>query len=172
MDTHPSRVVDLLPALMRYARRLTRDEHDAEDLVQEALVAACANADKYQPGRPLRVWMFAIVHNRFVSRRRRDAVRARYDASEIACDTGPAAQEQSIRLREVAEAVGRLSAEQQQVLHLVAVEGLSYQEAADAVGIPIGTLISRLSRARARLRALDDDEPAGRAAGSLRIVEN
>ena len=75
MDTHPSRVVDLLPALMRYARRLTRDEHDAEDLVQEALVAACANADKYQPGRPLRVWMFAIVHNAFVSRRRRDAVR-------------------------------------------------------------------------------------------------
>ena len=75
-------------------------------------------------------------------------------------------------VRSVAEAVGRLSAEQQQVLHLVAVEGLSYQEAADAVGIPIGTLISRLSRARARLRALDDDEPAGRAPASLRIVEN
>ncbi len=77
-----------------------------------------------------------------------------------------------MRLREVAEALDRLSPEHQQVLHLVAVEGLSYQEAAEALAIPIGTLISRLSRARARLRTLDGDESGAGRPIPLRIVEN
>lgn len=172
MSTHPSRVVDLLPALLRYARRLTRDGQDAEDLVQETLAAAYAKADSYQPGRSLRVWLFAILHNQFIDNRRHDAVRARPDASDTPPAATPALQEQSVRLREVAEALDRLSPEHQQVLHLVAVEGLSYQEAAEALAIPIGTLISRLSRARARLRALDGDESGARRSIPLRIVEN
>lgn len=167
MKQPPSRVVDLVPALLRYARRLTRDEHDAEDLVQETLVSAYARADTYQPGRSLRIWLFAILHNAFVSRIRHNDVRERYRASTAPPDVEASPQEHSVRLREVAEALDRLSAEQQQVLHLVAVEGLSYQEAADAIGIPIGTLISRLSRARAHLRALESDAPV-----PLRIVEN
>lgn len=172
MSTHPSRVIDLLPALMRYARWLTRDHQDAEDLVQDTLASAYAKADSYQPGRSLRAWLFAILHNEFVDGRRHDAVRTRHYADETRPDFEPALQEQSIRLHEVSEALDRLSPEHQQVLHLVAVEGLSYQEAADAIGIPIGTLISRLSRARARLRALDGDESVDHDPIPLRIVEN
>lgn len=165
-------VTELLPALLRYARRLTRDEHEAEDLVQETLAAAYANASSYQPGRSLRIWLFAILHNAFISRARHDAVRERYRASSFPPDTGPSPQEHSVRLREVAAALDRLSEEQRQVLHLIAVEGLSYQEAAAVIGIPIGTLISRLSRARARLRAIEDGDADDRSPVSLRIVEN
>lgn len=172
MSAEPSRVVDLLPALMRYARRLTRDESEADDLVQEALVSAYANSDQYQPGRPLRIWMFAILHNIFVSRVRREAVRERYRAGAVPPDPGLLPQELSIRLREVAEALDRLPPEQQQVLHLVAVDGMSYQDAAAVIGVPVGTLISRLSRARARLRQLESGEPSQIRPVALRIVEN
>ncbi|MBN8842493.1 MAG: sigma-70 family RNA polymerase sigma factor [Sphingomonadales bacterium] len=172
MSANPSRVVDLLPALTRYARRLTRDDDEAADLVQEALVSAYANANQYQPGRSLRIWIFAILHNAFVSRVRHDAVRKRYGAEAETPVALPSPQEQSVRLREVAEALDLLPPDQQQVLHLVAVEGLSYQEAADAIGVPIGTLVSRLSRARARLRAIESGDADDHAHLPLRIVEN
>ncbi len=172
MSANSSCVVDLVPALMRYARLLTRDENDADDLVQEALVSAYANSDQYQPGRSLRTWMFTILHNAFISRVRHEAVRERYKARSVPQDAGPPPQEQSVRLREVTEALGRLPIEQQQVLHLVAVEGLPYQDAADAIGVPIGTLISRLSRARARLRALESEDLEDGRPAALRIVES
>ncbi|WHO37401.1 sigma-70 family RNA polymerase sigma factor [Sphingobium sp. AP49] len=169
----PPKVVDLLPALMRYARRLTGNESDAEDLVQDALVRAYANVDKYERGRPLRIWLFSILHNVFVSGTRRAAVRERFRADVVAqADPVEApTQEQSVRLHQIEAALAALPEEQQAVLHLVAVEGLSYQDAAVAIGIPIGTLISRLSRARARLRALEDGMPAARPA-QLRIVKD
>lgn len=173
MKATTPKVVDLLPALMRYARRLTGNDSDAEDLVQDALVRAYANADKYQRGRPLRIWLFSILHNVFVSGVRRQAVREQFRADMVA--TGdvvePPTQEQLVRLHQVEAALAALPAEQQAVLHLVAVEGLSYQDAADAIGIPIGTLISRLSRARARLRALEEGAPAARPS-HLRIVKD
>lgn len=161
MSPLPSKVVDLLPALMRYARRLTQNEADAEDLVHEALVSAYTNANRYQRGRSLRVWLFAILHNAFVSGVRRQAVRERFRAATMVADREevPPAQEQSVRLHQLEAALNALSHEHQTVLHLIAVEGLSYQEAADAIGIPTGTLISRLSRARARLRAFEEGEP-------------
>lgn len=157
---------------MRYARQLARNEHEAEDLVQEALAAAYANAGSYQPSRPLRIWLFAILHNGFISRARHDAVRERFRADTVPASVDTSPQEYSVRLREVAKALEQLSPEQQQVLHLIAVEGLSYQEAADVIGIPIGTLISRLSRARAKLRAIENGEPEAELAIPLRVVEN
>jgi RNA polymerase sigma-70 factor (ECF subfamily) len=170
----PPKVIDLLPALMRYARRLTHDEAEAEDLVQDALVSAYANADTYQRGRPLRVWLFSILHNIFVSGTRRQAVRDRYKAEAILAtrESGPPAQEQSVRLHQIEAALAALSHEHQAVLHLVAVEGLSYEDAADALGIPIGTLISRLSRARARLRALEEGDLGTSKNVRLRIVKD
>ena len=100
------------------------------------------------------------------------SVRERYRAGSFPSDTEPSPQEHSVRLREVAAALDRLSEEQRQVLHLIAVEGLSYQEAAAIIGVPIGTLISRLSRARGRLRAIEDGEAVDPSPVSLRIVEN
>lgn len=173
MTIPPPRIVELLPALMRYARRLARDQSDAEDLVQETLASAYAHIGQYQPGRSLRVWLFTILHNSFISRTRHDAVRERHRTGTAPAAAEASPQEHSVRLREIAEALDRLSPEQRQVLHLVAVDGLSYQEAADAIGIPIGTLISRLSRARARLRAIESGEAGdSRPPVALRIVES
>jgi len=172
MALDANRATELLPALMRYARRLTRNEDEAEDLVQETLASAYASASSYHVGRSLRIWLFAIMHNSFVSRVRHEAVRARYRDKSLPTEADTSPQEHAVRLGQIAAALDRLSPEQRQVLHLIAVEGLSYQEAADVVRIPIGTLISRLSRARARLRAIEDGELNQGPPVSLRIVEN
>jgi RNA polymerase sigma-70 factor (ECF subfamily) len=147
-------------ALRRYALVLTRDAEDAEDLVQETLIRALTRAALFAPGRDLRVWLFAILHNAHVSRGRRHrsflAVADKL-ASRLDC---PPAQVAYTELREVLEALQRLPADQREAILLVSLESLPYAEAAKILRIPVGTLMSRLSRGRDALRGLMDGEAA------------
>ena len=152
-------VLAQLAALRRYARSLVRDSSEAEDLVHDALVKAYERRVTFRGGANLRSWLFAIVHNTHVDRGRMLRTQQVRDdaASAHAVSSYPAVQEQAVHLRQVREAFMALPEEQREALHLVAVEDMSYQEAADTLGIPVGTLMSRISRARARLRSLEDD---------------
>lgn len=173
-------VLGQLPALRRYARSLAGAEADAEDLVHDALVRAYERRRTFRPGGNLRAWLLSVLHNAFVSSRRgRRAELARVaGATTEPADPriGPS-QDGAVRLVELMQAFRALPEEQRAALHLVAVEGLSYQEAALALGIPVGTLMSRLSRARTALRAAErtghsarSRPPDGRG-GCLRVVE-
>ncbi|WP_279483059.1 sigma-70 family RNA polymerase sigma factor [Aureimonas sp. SK2] len=149
-----------LAPLRRYALSLTRDRGDAEDLVHDALVKAMEGERTFRPGRDARAWLFSILHNTFVDRRRRQATRAGVEAPQAdGLDVAlPASQDMALRLQDVRRAFLSLPEEQRAALHLVAIEGLPYEDAAAALGIPVGTLVSRVSRARAQLRAMDGDE--------------
>lgn len=167
-------VTEHLPALLRYARSLLRDDSAAEDLVHDTLVLAYTHADQYRPERSLRTWLFSILHNRFVSDlRQRGALERRLAAlAALPAEVPPSEQETRLRLSEVERSLLKLSDDQRAALHLVVCEGLSYQEAASALSIPIGTLISRISRARTRLRELDEGEIGAPATPKLRIVKD
>lgn len=155
-------VVGQLPALLRYARALVRDPADAEELVHETLLRAYERRDSFDTRRSLRPWLFSLLHNLFVDIYRRRQMEERVvdalTADPVAAPPPPDADTR-VQLAEIHQAFTRLPEAQRAALHLVAVEGLSYQDAADALSIPIGTLMSRLSRARATLRLLD--QPAG-----------
>lgn len=170
-------VVGELGPLRRYARSLTRDESRAEDLVQDTLVRAYARRGSFRAGGNLRGWLLAILHNTFIDGRRRDqAETRRRDEAAVLADTAAApAQEAGIRLQQVRAAFLTLPEEYRAVLHLVAIEGLSYQEAAATLAIPLGTLMSRLGRARAALRAFEAgsapaQDPVPKPRRTLRVV--
>lgn len=153
MDDVHDMEADLL-AMRRYARALARDDVDADDVVQDALLRAIERKATYQPDRSRTRWLLAIVHNVFVSGKRRQAAETRRNdrfAETLLSSVDPQ-QEDHMRLAEIAHGFATLPDAQREVLHLTAIEGLSYQQAADILGIPIGTVMSRLSRARAALR--------------------
>ncbi len=153
-----------IASLRRYAMALLRDRTDAEELVQDALTRAVARADAFQAGTNLRAWLFTILHNVHVNRIRARAARPREASLEglEARLVVPARQEARVEAREMLEALDRLPAEQRETLLLVALEGLTYQEAAAALGCPVGTVMSRLSRAREAVRALVGEETRDR----------
>jgi RNA polymerase sigma-70 factor (ECF subfamily) len=155
-------VIGQLAALRRYARSLTRDEADAEDLVHDALVRAYERRRTFRPDRSLKAWLLAVLHNAFIDgvRKRRAEGHRLARAAEIAPQESPPTQDHAVRLAQVRQAFMALPDEQRAALHLVALEGLSYQEAAATLGIPLGTLMSRLGRARAALRAMDEPSAA------------
>ena len=169
-------VIGLLGPLRRYARSLTRDETRAEDLVQDTLVHAYERRGSFRSGGNLRGWLLSILHNTFVDDRRRHVAEARRleQAADMAETAVPPAQDSQVRLQQVQAAFLRLPDEQRAALHLVAIEGLSYQEAANALKIPVGTLMSRLGRARAALRGFESgsevSEHSQSKRPSLRIV--
>jgi RNA polymerase sigma-70 factor (ECF subfamily) len=150
-------VIGLLGPLRRYARSLARDESQAEDLVQDTLVRAYERRSSFRPGGNLRGWLLSILHNTFIDHRRRHVAEFRHleQAAAIAATAAPPDQESRVRLQQVQAAFMSLPDEQRAALHLVAIEGLSYQEAANALKIPVGTLMSRLGRARATLRGFE-----------------
>jgi RNA polymerase sigma-70 factor (ECF subfamily) len=143
-----------IASLRRYARALLRDKNDADDLVQESLARALSRADRFKPGTNLRAWLFTIMHNVHVNQVRRKISRpdeVPVEDHEMRLIT-PARQETSIELRDMSRALAELPDEQRQVLLLVALEGLKYDEVAAVLQIPIGTVMSRLSRAREAVR--------------------
>ncbi|MFN4090322.1 MAG: sigma-70 family RNA polymerase sigma factor [Alphaproteobacteria bacterium] len=150
------RLTEEIPRLRRYARVLVRDAVYADDLVQECLIRAVSRLDSYAPGTNLRAWLFVILRNVVINdyhRGRRGP--ALLELSEVHADLATAAaQEQHLLLDEVRQAVGKLPEEQREIILLVPVGGLAYEEVAQILDIPIGTVRSRLSRARMALREL------------------
>lgn len=148
-------LTELLPRLRRLARTLTGHVHDADDLVQVALERALAHAHQWRPDARLDAWVFGIVRNAWLdelrSRQRRNRVFAPEEAGE---HVGEMAIERQSDQMSVQAAMARLPGEQREVVALVLVEGLSYRETADVLGVPIGTVTSRLARARTTLQAL------------------
>jgi RNA polymerase sigma-70 factor, ECF subfamily len=166
----PEDVHRCLDPLRRYARVLTRDAGAADELVQETLLRAYERAATFRRGAALKPWLLSILHNLHVGHRRRDAAEARAleaAAAQDARGAGEAEAEQAVLLREVGDRFRALPEAQAAVLHLVAVEGLSYREAADALDVPVGTVMSRLHRARAALREPGPPAEEGRA---LRLI--
>jgi RNA polymerase sigma-70 factor (ECF subfamily) len=150
-----------IPHLRRFARYLARDIDRGDDLVQECLTRAIAKNDTWTPGTNLRAWLFTILKNCHINDLRR-ARRADEMPDEHPLLTVPANQDAHVGLLEVRDAYLRLSDEHREVLLLVAIEGLQYDEAAAILNVPVGTIRSRLSRARQALRAaLETPEPVG-----------
>jgi RNA polymerase sigma factor (sigma-70 family) len=144
----------LIPSLRRYARALLRDRNAADDLVQDCLERAIGRWHQRRTDGDVRTWLFAILHNLAVSRLRQDASRGRHlpiDAIDEGSMSRPPQQEDAMRYAEVLKRIGELPEDQRSVLLLVAVEDLSYGETARVLNVPVGTVMSRLSRARERL---------------------
>lgn len=163
-------VIGLLGPLRRYARSLTRDETQAEDLVQDTLVRAYERRSSFRSGGNLRGWLLSILHNTFIDHRRRQVAECRRleQAAAMTETAAPPPQESQVRFQQVQTAFMSLPDEQRAALHLVAIEGLSYQEAANALKIPVGTLMSRLGRARATLRGFEAGTHLAQAAEGKR----
>jgi RNA polymerase sigma factor (sigma-70 family) len=143
-----------IPALRRYARALVRNAATADDLVQDCLERAVSRWHQRREGDP-RPWLFSILHNLAVSQFRQSASRGPHVALEAAGEPDfrqDAVQESKLMYQDVMDRLARLPEDQRSVLLLVAVEDLSYAEAAKVLGVPIGTVMSRLSRARERLQ--------------------
>lgn len=146
-------VVPHLDSLWRYARVLTRNDADADDLVQDALTRAIRLSGSYDPSRPLLNWLIVILRNTHLSSRKRFAAEQQRIEAVAAGDMALPTQEESTDLNRVMAAFEVLAPDQREVLHTVAVLGFSYADAADTLGIPVGTVMSRLNRARAALKA-------------------
>jgi RNA polymerase sigma-70 factor (ECF subfamily) len=168
---HPE-LVAAIPRLRRYARVLTGDVTRADDLVQDTLARAWEKRRLWRTGSDLRAWLFTIMHNVYVNQ----LALVRRDAANVSIDADPgnsswqlpvrANQLDRVELMEVVQQMGRLSADQREVLLFAAVEEMRYEEIASVLAIPVGTVMSRLSRARDKLRRLVD-EPAA----SLRVIK-
>ena len=141
-----------IPRLRRYARALTGDSHRADDLVQDTLERALAKFHLWRRGSDMRAWMFAIMHNVFINQLKVRREVALDEAAEARLEGAP--RSDPMEMRDLDAALRRLPAEQREVLLLVGMEQLSYAEASQALDVPIGTVMSRLSRGRERLRAL------------------
>jgi RNA polymerase sigma factor (sigma-70 family) len=169
-------VLGELPSLRRYAQTLTRSDIDAEDLVHDTLVRAYEKRRSFRAGADLRVWLLSIMHNIFIDgTRARDAEAQRLERVGKFVDRElPPAQDHHVRLCQIRQAFIGLPDEQRAALYLIAIEGLSYSEAAAALGILVGTLMSRMARARNALRAVDDPDPSASAGAAksrhLRVV--
>lgn len=155
-------IVDLLVPLRRYARALTRDSLRADDLVHDALVRALESRPALRSGTNLRTWMMTVLHNVFIDDQRRKRVEARHAdvLVQLSEEMAPPAQEGHVRLAQIRRAFLTLPEEQRAALHLVTIEGMAYADAAAVLGIPIGTLMSRLGRGRAALRAFEGGDDA------------
>ena len=163
------RMVELIPRLRRYARALVGDRASADDLVQDTLERAWSKLHLYRRGTDLRAWLFTVMHNVYVNQRRaaRSTTPLDDEMPELA---QPARESDMLVLRDLDAAIRRLPADQREVLLLVALEDMSYAEAADALEIPIGTVMSRLARAREKLRIMLSGLPPG-GGTQLKIVK-
>ncbi|MCJ7994313.1 sigma-70 family RNA polymerase sigma factor [Rhizobium cremeum] len=172
-------VVELIPALRAFARTFCSKAEDADDLVQETLTKALGNLDKFEPGTRLKSWLFTIMRNSFftnIRRRGRENVGLPDDIAEYL--TVEASQEWSVEVEDVRRALWRLPEHHREMLILIVMLGERYEDAAAICGCPMGTVKSRLNRARRQLlrelgeapQETDDREPGGSIRSNLRRV--
>ena len=171
MDDRRRAILEEIPRLRRYSRALLRDRDRADDLVQDCLERALAHLDNWRTGESPRKWLFTIMHHIFVDQMRKDKRRGEsamlpldgYEAMAV-----PAEQAEDAGSREVLQALQTISPERRAAILMVSVEGFSYAEASTILGVPAGTLMSRIARGRDDLRALLDDGARRRA---IRVVD-
>ena len=156
-----------IPRLRRYARAMLGNRAAADDLVQDTLERAWARCALWRAGSDLRAWLFSIMHNLRVDQLRRPNMPIHsFDQDDFEVPTR-ATQNDRLEVQDLESALRRLPDEQREVLLLVALEELSYAEVADTLGIPVGTVMSRLARGRERLRLLLENQTSG---VNLRVV--
>jgi RNA polymerase sigma-70 factor (ECF subfamily) len=142
-----------IPRLRRYARALTKDVETADDLVQDCLERAWRKASHWEPGSDLRAWLFTVMHNVYVNglrRKRPETAPMEHDDYEDPRSHRP---DSGLQLRDLEQGLARLPPEQREVLLLVCLEEMTYEQVAAVTGVPIGTVMSRLHRARERMRS-------------------
>jgi RNA polymerase sigma factor (sigma-70 family) len=156
MDHESIQLIACIPRLRRYARALAGSRAAADDLVQDTMERGWSRLGSWRNSGDMRAWLFSIMHNLYVDQARRPTL-----ATESFDETTPepfmhAPQTERMEIHDMESALNKLPAEQREVLLLIALEELSYEEVAATLRIPLGTVMSRLSRARERLRALMD----------------
>ena len=158
-----SEIAALLPRMRRFARSLTFHREDADDLVQIAMERALGRSEQWTPGTRLDSWIFRIIKNAWIdevrSRSRRDELFVPEEAGEHVGDDFAQAHQQRLAIQ---KAVSLLSEEHRLVVGLVLVDGLAYKDAAEVIEIPVGTLTSRLARAREALQTILSDQTKAR----------
>jgi RNA polymerase sigma-70 factor (ECF subfamily) len=166
---NPDSLVAHIPPLRRYARALTGDYTAAEDLVQDTLERAWRRFPLWRRGSDLRAWLFTIMHNVYVNQLRADQSRQNLaaDGAEVKSPVAPPRDDQ-LDLRDLNRALRTLPAEQREVILLIGLEQMSYDEAAKILAVPIGTVMSRLSRGRDQLRMLMN---RGTTTAQLKVVK-
>ncbi|WP_299968775.1 RNA polymerase sigma factor [uncultured Roseobacter sp.] len=155
-------LVEHLPAMRAFAISLTRNSATADDMVQDTLVKAWTNIEKFQPGTNMRAWLFTILRNTYYSSRRK-AKREVADIDGVHTEAlaEKPAHDGRLQMKDFRDAFAQLSDEQREALLLVGASGFSYEEAAEMCGVAVGTIKSRTNRARLRLSALlelDEDD--------------
>jgi RNA polymerase sigma-70 factor (ECF subfamily) len=157
MSSFRTDLIAELPYLRRFARGLCGDASVADDLVQDCVERALAKSHLYDPARPLRAWLYAVLRNVFVSNWRRDSkFKSAKDIDDLSGFEGAVAadQESNMSVSLISKALDTLPSQQREVLVLISLEEMSYAQAAEIIGVPIGTIMSRLSRARAHLQII------------------
>lgn len=154
-DDLGEQIVQLLPRLRRFARSLVNNVQDADDLVQLAIERALSHSGQLRPGAQLSSWMFGILRNAWIDESRSKGRRSRLfvpeELGENVADPTTSGHPDALSVQ---DAMARLPIEQREVVGLVLVEGLSYKEAAEIIGVPVGTITSRLARGRDSLQAM------------------
>jgi RNA polymerase sigma-70 factor (ECF subfamily) len=171
MEERKAAILAEIPRLRRYARALLRDRDAADDLVQDCLERALLRLDNWRTGDSPRRWLFTIMHHLFVdqmrkTKRRAEVVMLTLEDSEAL--SSPSEQHENVASREIMDALQAISPDRRAALVMVGVEGFSYAEAATMLGVPAGTLMSRIARGREELRGLLDDVARRR---TIRVVE-
>lgn len=166
MQDERDRLIACIPRLRRYARALIGDRTGADDLVQDTIERGWKKLSSWQRGSDMRAWLFGIMHNLHIDQVRRPVI-----VTDVLDDDTPlpaVVHTDSLEMRDLQSALAALPAEQREILLLVALEEMSYEEVAATLGLPVGTVMSRLSRARQKLRA----QMEGRAVVStLKVVK-
>jgi RNA polymerase sigma-70 factor (ECF subfamily) len=169
MDRTGAELVQHIPRLRRYARALTRDRNRADDLVQDTVERALAKFHLWRPGSDLRAWMFTIMHNVYVNQVRADSASLLSALEDESAQPAiRATQSDHLEVLDLQSALSKIPPDQLEVLLLIGLEQMTYEETAQVLEIPIGTVMSRLSRARDRLRLLlkSGEQPA-----NLKVVK-
>lgn len=169
-------IVDHLPRLRRYARALTGDSNASEDLVQDTVERALAHISLFRPGSRLDAWLLSVMHNLYISQVRRQSLLPPESNADDLLDELPVrgTQTDALEVRDLDRALALLPPAQREVLLLISLEEFSYVEAAHILDVPVGTVMSRLARAREKLRAIlaGHTQPSGvPAVAHLKVVK-